>query len=119
MTTKHPADRGGEGRGRFERVAERASNLASSPAFFAVCSALVLVWALSYALNLPDQVRTFLGALLNAVTLALVALIKNAERRAEHAIQVKLDANARALLETTDGAGAEELERAIGRHDEV
>jgi low affinity Fe/Cu permease len=122
MTTTHPVDRGGEGRGRFERLAERASNISSSPAFFLACAGLVVAWTLSFVLGWPADVRAYLGDLLTAVTLALVALVKNAERRSEHAIQVKLDAIARALLaagEGREGAGADELERAIGRHEEV
>jgi hypothetical protein len=57
-----------------------------------------------------------------AVTLLLVALLKNAERRAEHAIQGKLDRLAEAMLaarrEHPDD-GAEQLEEAVGMHDEV
>ena len=63
--------------------------------------------------------------LANAVarlTLLLVALLKNAERRAEHAIQGKLDRLAEAMLaercEHPDD-GAEQLEEAVGMHDEV
>ncbi|WP_420492729.1 hypothetical protein [Kitasatospora camelliae] len=40
---------------------------------------------------------------MTAVTLLLLALLKNAERRAEHAIQRKLDAIAAALLEQHPG----------------
>lgn len=122
MTLKHPVERGGDERGWFEHVSERASNLASSPAFFAFCCGLVIVWLVSYALAWPSDLRAFLGELLAAVTLALVALIKNSERRAEHAIQFKLDAIAQALLDDrrgTEEESAVELERAIGRHDEV
>jgi low affinity Fe/Cu permease len=122
MAIEHPIERGGADRGVFEQAAERASNVASSPMFFAGCSALVLVWGLSFALGWSDDLRFFLGDMMAAVTLALVALLKNAERRAEHTVQFKLDAIARALLEirsdTDDGAIAE-LERAIGRHEDV
>ena len=122
MSTQHPVERGGEGRGFFDRAAERASNWFSSPAFFAICAALVIAWVLSYALDWSETARFFLGDLLGAITLAIVALLKNAERRAEHAVQFKLDAIAAALLESIhdrDEGAAEDLERAIGRHDEV
>jgi len=126
MSVKHPVDRGGEGRGAFERAAEKVSNVASSPAFFWVCSALIVTWMLSYALGWSEVASHFLGDLLAAVTLALVALLKNAERRAEHAVQFKLDAIARALLERDgdrrngdDESAAEQLEAAIGREEEV
>ena len=76
MTTKHPADSGGEGRGFFEKVSERASNVLSSPLFFAICIAMVVAFALSYLLDWSDDMRFFLGDLLGAVTLAIVALLK-------------------------------------------
>ena len=122
MTTKHPAQAGGEGRGLFENVSERASNLLSSPLFFAICVAMVVAWTLSYVLGWSDDLKFFLGDLLGAVTLAIVALLKNAERRAEAALQFKLDAIAAALLEMSRGSdegAAEDLERAIGRHEDV
>jgi low affinity Fe/Cu permease len=120
VSVKHPVDRGGAGRGAFERAAEKVSNVASSPAFFWACSALILAWLGSYALGWSDVARNFLGDLLAAVTLALVALLKNTERRAEHAVQYKLDAIAGALLAGGDDRdAAEELERAIGREEEV
>ncbi len=126
MSVKHPVERGDEeGRGLFDSLAERASNFMSSPAFFAFCSLLVLVWGASYVVGWPTDVRAFLGEALAAVTLALVALIKNAERRAEHAVQFKLDAIAAALLEMhrddedDQDEAIDDLERAIGRDEEV
>ena len=53
---------------------------------------------------------------MTAVTLLLLALLKNTERRAEHAIQRKLDAIAAALLEQGSGhtdKSVESLEEAI------
>ena len=122
MSLKHPVERGGEGRSRFDRIAERASYVTSSPAFFVACSAIVVVWVLSFALGWPESTRSVLGDLLAAITLMLVALLKNAELRAEHAVQFKLDAIAAVLLEVhgrTDERVNEELKRAIGRHEEV
>ncbi len=122
MSLQHPVERGGEGRGTFERVAERASNIASSPLFFGACCLIVAAWMGSYVLGWSDPVRFFLGDLIGAVTLVLLAVLKNTERRAEHAIQFKLDAIAQAMLEQrrgVDDGGLDDLERAIGRHDEV
>ena len=123
MSVKHPVQRGGEGRSPFDRFAQVASNLTSSPWFFWACSVMIVAWGLSYALGWSDSTRHFLGEVLAAVTLALVALIKNAELRSEHAIQYKLDAIAAAMLEErTDGderEAADDLEAAIGRHEEV
>ena len=101
---------------------EAASNFSSSPTFFTVCGLLVAAWAASYVLAASDTVHHVLADAMAAVTLLLVALLKNAERRAEHAIQGKLDQLAEAVLaerrEHPDD-GAEELEEAVGMHDEV
>ena len=119
---KHPTERGSEGRTLFDRAAEAASNFTSSPTFFTVCGLLVAAWAASYVLAASDTVHHVLADAMAALTLLLVALLKNAERRAEHAIQGKLDRLAEAMLaerrEDPDD-GAEELEEAVGMHDEV
>ena len=119
---KHPIERGSDGRTLFDRAAEAASNFSSSPTFFAVCGLLVAAWAASYALVASDTLHHVVADAMAAVTLLLVALLKNAERRAEHALQLKLDRLAEALLaerrEHPDD-GAEQLEEAVGMQDEV
>ena len=95
---KHPTERGTEGRTLFDRSAEAASNFSSSPMFFTLCGLLVAAWAVSYLLVSSDTVHHVLADAMAAVTLLLVALLKNAERRAEHAIQAKLDRLAEAML---------------------
>jgi low affinity Fe/Cu permease len=122
VSVKHPTQRGSEGRTLFDRAAEAASNFSSSPTFFAVCGLLVAAWAASYLLAASDTLHHVLADAMAALTLLLVALLKNAERRAEHAIQAKLDRLADAMLaerrEHPDD-GAEQLEEAVGMHDEV
>ena len=117
MTTKHPAE---DERGRFEELAEVASNFTSSPAFFALCLGLIVAWGPSFAAG--DVAHHVAGDLMAAVTLLLLALLKNAERRADGALQRKLAAIAAALLEQRRGnetAAQDELAQAIGLHDEV
>jgi low affinity Fe/Cu permease len=82
----------------FDRAAEAASNFSSSPTFFTVCGLLVAAWAASYLLAASDTVHHVLADAMAGLTLLLVALLKNAERRAEHAIQGKLDRLAEAVL---------------------
>jgi len=87
---QHPADRTeGHQRGRFERLAERASFLASSPHFFFLCALVVLVWAAGLVLGASDRFEAGAAGLMSAMTLGLVALVKNAELRSERAIQRK------------------------------
>lgn len=116
----HPTDRGGEGRTWFDHAAEVASNFTSSPWFFAICALLVAAWIGSYVFDAPDNTKYFLGSAMTALTLVLVALIKNAERRAEGAIQKKLDALIEARLEERRGKpGKDALEEALAIHEEI
>lgn len=122
MTIKHPVDRGGDGRSRFDRVAEGASNLGSSPAFFVFCLAIVAWWAATYIADLAEPLQHVAGDVMAALTLAMVALLKNAERRSESAVQQKLDLIAAALLERDSGdetVARDRLREAIGLHDEI
>ncbi|MFJ9950787.1 hypothetical protein [Kitasatospora sp. NPDC091207] len=65
----------------------------------------------------PSTERQILvGDPMAAITLLLPALLKNAGRRAEHALQRKLDAIAGALLEQREGhegAAHEDLRKAV------
>jgi low affinity Fe/Cu permease len=66
--------------------------------------------------------QVFVGDLMTAVVLILLALLKNSERRAEHAVQRKLDAIAVALLEQREGKvhkAQDDLRRVIGMDEEV
>ena len=117
MSLEHPVDRGEpDRRSRFDQFAERASNFASSPFFFAFCVALILAWVGGYVVGASASYEQATGSGLTAMTLLLVALLKNAELRSEHAIQSKLDALATGMLEAIRDKGAEAepmLQRAI------
>jgi low affinity Fe/Cu permease len=117
----HPTERGGKGRTWFDQAAEAASNFTSSPWFFGVCTLLVVGWIGCYVVGAPESVKVFIGSAMTAVTLFLVALIKNAERRAEHAIQQKLDALIQARYDESRGRrpDSDALEAALELHDEV
>ena len=102
---RHPTERQ-EGRGRFDSLAEAASNLASSGAFFSLCVAILFVWILGLIFGFAAGTESALTGTMSAVTLLLVALLKNSELRADRAMQLKLDAIASALLEDR-GSGPE------------
>jgi low affinity Fe/Cu permease len=121
-TLQHPADRIEDRRGRFDQFAERASFLASSPLFFAVCASLVVAWAVGLTVGASDRLVAATAGGMSAVTLILVAVLKNSELRTERALHTKLDAIASALLEERrghEGDAEEQLERSIGVHDEI
>ncbi len=123
MSLKHPVERGEpDRRGGFDRVAQRASYFSSSPIFFVLCAALVLAWLAGYAFGASAAYEQAMGTALTAVTLLLVALLKNAELRSEAAIQSKLDALATGMLEEIRDEGEQAdpmLERAIGIDEQL
>jgi low affinity Fe/Cu permease len=122
MTFKSPVHRGGPRRGVFDQFAEYASNFTSSPVFFLVCLLLVGFFVSAHAARLDVELLLLAGESMTAVTLLLLALLKNSEMRAEHAIQRKLDALARALLEMNkdDHSPAfEELRNSIRMEEET
>ncbi|MEU4213645.1 hypothetical protein AB0F13_27310 [Streptomyces sp. NPDC026206] len=108
MTVRHPSQRHGGRRGIFENFAEKASHFTSSRAFFAVCFVLVANFVAMHVAGLSVELELLAAGAMTSVTLLLLALLKNSELRAEHAIQRKLDAIARALLEDHEaGEGGE------------
>ena len=119
---KHPTERG-ENPGRFERAAERVSFLASSAIFFSLCGLLFAVWLLGLIVGFASGTENALVGAMTALTLLLVALLKNSELRAERAMQLKLDAIMAAMLrdETSrlDGEARKELEDAVRLHEEL
>ena len=121
-TLEHPADRSDYARGPFDHFSERVSFLASSPLFFLVCVALVLVWAAGLVVGASDRFEAAAAGLMSGVTLLLVAVLKNSELRAERALQTKLDAIATALLEDRRGHRGDaeaKLEQSIGVHEDI
>lgn len=121
MTFRHPAERGGQQRGAFARLAESGSNLTSSPVFFAFCTALVAAAIAVHVADVSLKWQIAAGDAMTAVALLLLALLKNTERRAERAVQRKLDAIATALLERWGGEhdkARESLEKVIGMEEE-
>ncbi|MCX5582301.1 low affinity iron permease family protein [Streptomyces erythrochromogenes] len=121
MTFEHPAKEGDENElGRFAKLAELASNLTSSAGFSVFCVLLVAAFIVVHLLHLDTSWQHLVGDAMGAVALLLLALLKNSERRAEHAIQVKLNAIAAALLEQQEGDWGQahkDLQKAIGLED--
>ena len=122
MTLKHPAETNGGQRSRFDHLAEHASNFTSSPAFFLLCLAVVFGVLGVHTTSLSTDTKLLAGDAMTAVTLLLLALLKNSERRSARAVQRKLDAIAASLLELHgDRAGPvqECLEAAIRMEEEL
>ncbi|MFE2553677.1 low affinity iron permease family protein [Streptomyces sp. NPDC059355] len=123
MAFQHPARKRQDGRrGRFEEFAELASNFTSSPLFAVLCLFLVGGFVAVHVVGLSTEWQVLVGDSMAAVTLLLLAMLKNSERRAEHAIQRKLDAIARAMLEQQEGKRGqayEDLKAAVGMEERL
>ena len=118
----HPVDRRADRRTAFDQFAERMSFVASSLSFFVFCATIVLVWLAGLVAGASDRFEAATAGLMSAVTLILVAVLKNSELRTERALHTKLDAIAAALLEERrghQGNAEDQLERSIGVHEEI
>jgi low affinity Fe/Cu permease len=121
-TLQHPADRTADRRGPFDQFAERASFVASSPLFFVFCVMVVVAWAVGLAVGASDRFEAATAGGMSAITLMLVAVLKNSELRTERALHTKLDAIASSMLQERrghEGDAEDQLERSIGVHDEI
>ncbi|MEI7056000.1 low affinity iron permease family protein [Nocardioides sp. CCNWLW239] len=84
--------------GIFDRFATHASAFVSRAWFFVLCVLLVVIWAPSF-LVLPDidTWQLIINTLTTIVTFLLVALLQNTQKRADDAVQQKLNAIAEGL----------------------
>ncbi|MFI6144730.1 hypothetical protein [Streptomyces sp. NPDC051109] len=120
MALQHPAERADEGRAaRFEKLAELASNFTSSAVFSVLCVLLVAGFVVVHLAGLSTEWQHLAGDAMAAVSLLLLALLKNSERRAEHAIQRKLDAIAAALLEQQEERAGRAGQEGQGRGEDA
>jgi low affinity Fe/Cu permease len=109
----------------FDEFASRAHDLASRDIFFLTLVLLTLLWLPSYFL-LHDVSYWYIAFVLPAevVTLFLVALLENNNRRSEQALHRKLDAFAEALAAIAASSddpevrkNARELRASVGLQD--
>ena len=122
MAAQHPTERGTPGRGLFDHVAQSASHFTSSPSFFVVCVVVVALWLATHVAGLSTEWQHLSGDAMAAITLLLLALLKNlrAARRARRPGQARRDRGA--ILEQREGKSSDAhaaLEDAIGMHEEV
>jgi len=84
----------------FDRFATRVSGFVSRAWFFVLCVLLVVLWAPSYFL-LPDADtwQLIINTVTTIVTFLLVALLQNTQKRADEAVQHKLNAIADGLAD--------------------
>ena len=95
----------------FERFVDLSTTLISRAPFFAVCVAVVVIWAISYPLwtsvtKWELAIHTFGGVL----SLLLLVLLENAARRNTEAMQEKLNVLAEALAALMESRAHEDPE---------
>jgi low affinity Fe/Cu permease len=111
----------------FDRFATKASGFVSRAAFFVMCVLLVVLWAPSYfVMGSLDTWQLVINTVTTIVTFLLVALLQNTEKRADDAVQHKLNAIADALSDLMGNMSDErpslsqdrdELRKAVGLED--
>lgn len=115
----------GQDRGWFDELASRGHDLASRSAFFLVIVIVTLMWVPTYFL-FDTLDHWYIAFVLPAeiLTLLLVALLENHNRRSEQALHRKLDAFAVALAAIASESPSEtvrqhaaELRASVGLQD--
>lgn len=111
----------------FDRFATRASDFVSRAWFFVLCVLLVVLWAPSYfLLHTLDTWQLIINTVTTIVTFLLVALLQNTQKRADDAVQHKLNAIAEGISDlmgrlADDRPGLhqdrKELRKAVGLED--
>ena len=106
----------------FDRLADWATEVVANASFFVACIAFVLLWLAFGAAAKVSHLHEWSDALAvpaAGVTLIMVALLQNEERRNYQAVQRKLNAMSDALAELmermdVDTDDAEQLRAAVG-----
>ncbi|MDT7617546.1 MAG: hypothetical protein QOG20_6080 [Pseudonocardiales bacterium] len=108
-------------RNLFDRFATAVSDWTSRALFFVLCLLLVLLWAPSIVLlDSVDTWQLIINTVTTIVTFLLVALLQNTQKRADGAVQDKLNAIADALADLMDDThrqDARDLRAAVGLED--
>lgn len=112
-------------RGWFDELASRVEEFVSRDIFFLILVVLIALWAPSYFLFHSSH-HWYLTLVIptEILTLLMVALLANHDRRTEQALHRKVDALATALADMIEASGADdasehaaELRAAVGLED--
>jgi low affinity Fe/Cu permease len=92
-----------DGRSSFDRFVEASYQRASRAPFFFLCAGIVLVWLVSVPLwsDLKSW-QVAIHTVASVISLLLIVLLENANRRDEEAAQEKLNVIAEALADLMD-----------------
>jgi low affinity Fe/Cu permease len=100
----HPHPR----RSRFDHFAEKATNVVSGPPFFLACIVFVALWLPTMLFMKLSSSQILVQSISAIVTLLLVALLQNSQKRYEEAVNLKLNAIAEGVADLMrDRAGVD------------
>lgn len=88
-----------EQRSWFDEAAEKASGVISGAPFFVLCVVLVVAWLPTLPLMGSEPAQFLLQTVIAVVTLLMVAMLQNSQKRSENAVNIKLDAIAQAVAD--------------------
>ncbi len=115
-------------RTRFDEFAERASEIVGKAGFFILALLMVLVWVPTIAIfSSVDTWQLVISTVTSVLAFLLVALLQNSARRADIAVNRKIDALTEALIavlsETRGGPevrqSIDELRAAVGLEERI
>lgn len=108
---------------RFDRFASVASAVVGRAWFFAICVALIVLWAPTFIFMNIDTWQLVVNTITTIITYLLVALLQNTQARADSAVQRKLNALADGLIDVMEAVqrddetlrrDVDELRQAVG-----
>jgi low affinity Fe/Cu permease len=91
----HPHPR----RNRFDHFAEKATQVVSGPPFFLACVLFVVLWLPTMLFMDLSASQLLVQTISAVVTLLLVALLQNSQKRYEEAVNLKLNAIAEGVAD--------------------
>ena len=110
-TAKSARAGNGDDRSGFERFVEAAHLRVSGPTMFFICLGIVVVWFASVPLWVDlKEWQVAIHTVASVLTLLLLVLLENANRRDSEASQEKLNVLAEALAALMDSQSADDAE---------
>jgi uncharacterized membrane protein len=102
----------------FDRFAGRNAEFVSRAPFFTFCVLLVVLWAPTYFLvGNFDTYQLIINTSTTIITILLVALLQNTQKRNEQALQHKLDALADGLADLMEHFATNDPGRQAAKED--
>jgi low affinity Fe/Cu permease len=112
---------------RFDRFCNAVSERASRASFFTFCLLLVTVWLIEGAVRIAtsgwsaffnDTYQLQINTTTTIITFLMVALLQNASKQGENAVNAKLDTVLKGLAEISD-TNSDLMERMVGAEGEI